>query len=330
MIIRNQITIPAGGVREEAPAANRKRKASGRQPKTVYAGDVLRSSDLRGRVEHRNGMARNQSKKIIRDAWNGDKKLDRELEQLDQYTVELRQTIREQLGTIQDIDGQREELRKVYGISDEEKEIMDRYDMALAGKVKLTEEEEEYYQEITQRNWYPEYRQRVSELDASVGEAWNTIGRAKSKVLMYDIIAKTIHMERLKVHPMLDARKKAEEVMDAATEDVVGMVMDDTREQIDKQQEERQEKAEAIKEEKEAREELLEKRREKDEELERLMEDIPLEQLGEGGSQVEMRQQLLEIQNRIEMEVQQQILDIQDRMSMGVEALKGHLVDFKL
>lgn len=329
MKIGNQITVPAGGVKEEVPADNQRRNASGKQPKTVYAGDVLRSSDLRGRVEHRKGMAGNQSAKIVRDAWNGDRKLDRELEQLDQYTAELRQTVREQLGTIQDVNAQKEELQKIYGISDEEMEIMARGAKVLIGEGELTEEEKAYY-EITKRGWYPEYRQRISELTTAASEAWNAIGKARVKVLTYEKIAEAIHKERLKVHPMLDARKKAEEVMDAATEDIVGMVMDDTKEQIDKQQEEREEKAEEIKEEKEAREELLEERKEKDEELERLMEDIPLEQIVDGSPQVEMRQQLLDIQSRIEMEVQKQVLDIQERTNMAIEALKGSMVDIQL
>lgn len=334
MKVGDRITVYAGGVREDAFAEKgngaEKKGEAGKEAKTVYAGDVLGSFDLKSRIEQRKGMAQNQAGKIIRDAWNGDKVLDRELEELDRRTAELRQTIREQLGTIHGAAEQKEGLREVYGISDEEWELMERCGKTLSGGGGLTEEEKEQYRQLTEREWYGEYRRRASELDMVISEGWKGIARAKGKVLEQDIIARRIHEERLKIHPMLDAGRKAEDVIAAASEDVIGMVVDDAKEQMDSLQEEREEKAETIREEKENREEILEERREEEEELEELMEDVPLEQPQEGGSGPQMRQQLMDIQNEIEAEVQKQVLEIQNQVNSSVETLKSLIVDVKI
>lgn len=321
MRIGNQVAAAKGAARREEPG--RKRPA-----KTVYAGDVQNSLGLRDRIEQKQGMARNRADKIIRDTWRGDKKLDRELEQLDRYTLELRETIRERMVSIHDAAGQKEELRKIYGISDEDMDILNRRGSALLGGEPLTEEEEARYEDIAGQGWYREYRQRVRELDTAVAEEWKAIGQAKRKVYTYGKIAKAIHQERLKVHPMLDAQKKAQEVVDAAVEDVLGMAVDDAKEKMDRQQEEREEEAEVIREEREAWEELRDERGEDDGQDE-LMDEISRKQQGDG-SQAQAGRQLLEIQDKVEMEVQRQVLDIQKQVNSSVEELKSLMVDARL
>ena len=61
MKVGDRITVYAGGVREDAFAEKgngaEKKGEAGKEAKTVYAGDVLGSFDLKSRIEQRKGMA---------------------------------------------------------------------------------------------------------------------------------------------------------------------------------------------------------------------------------------------------------------------------------
>ena len=67
----------------------------------------------------------------------------------------------------------------------------------------------------------------------------------------------SIKQERLKSNPMLEAQKAAEEILDAANDEVIGMLIQESQEYIDEKMAEEKEDAEKSMEEKEEREEQL-------------------------------------------------------------------------
>ena len=112
---------------------------------------------------------------------------------------------------------------------------------------------------------------------------------------------------------MADAQKQAEEIKEAAGDEILGMLVEDAREHVDEEQEEREEKAEEIKEKKEEQEKLIEKRKEDKEELEEITGDMPVDEMMDLAKTQE--------------EVQQELKDIMNKMALVAEDMKGVVVD---
>ena len=126
-------------------------------------------------------------------------------------------------------------------------------------------------------------------------------------------VIRGIRLERLKKDPMVKARKEADQVMEAARDEAIGMIVEEAKEHIDQEQEKKEEEAEAIEEKKEEQEEVLEKRREDEEELEELMKDMPLEEMSD-------------LKNA-QTEIQQEIQNLVSKMNLVAEDIKGAKVD---
>ena len=122
-----------------------------------------------------------------------------------------------------------------------------------------------------------------------------------------------IREERRKVHTMTDAQEDAEDVMEAAGDEIIGMVIDDAKEKLEEEKEEREEQAEEIKEEKEKQEELVEERKEREDEVEELIEDLPLDQMSD--------------MDKAMSEMKQKINNILNEMTLVTEDIKGAQVD---
>ncbi|MDE7045846.1 MAG: hypothetical protein K2O97_12715 [Acetatifactor sp.] len=120
-------------------------------------------------------------------------------------------------------------------------------------------------------------------------------------------------IERLKHHAMVDAQEQAEEIMDAARDEIVDMVYEEGKDRVEEEAEKREEQAEEIKEEKEKKEELIENQKEHREEEEEILENMPTEEM------VSL--------DRIQSDVQQEVQDILNKMKLIAEDVKGAVVD---
>ena len=173
-----------------------------------------------------------------------------------------------------------------------------------SGKISLTEEEP------------TEYQRRALALEDEAAMYRNEIAANNGKIMENSEVVKGIRKERLKSHTMLDAQKQAEDVMEAARDSVIDLVMEEAKEHLDEEQEKREEQAENIKEKKEEQEEIQEKREEREEELEELIEDMPVEEMADLDQTME--------------EVKQQIRKVLNEVNLTVEDIKGAQVDLNV
>ena len=149
---------------------------------------------------------------------------------------------------------------KAYDIDPDSQEQKDLELLRKAGSVglpwsegELTAEEEERLAQI-QGKELTEYQSRVLELDKAARTHQINAFTAEKKIEQENAVIRGIREERRKTHTIVDAQKQAEEVRKAASEEVIGMVMEETKEHIDQEQEEKEEQAEEIKEKKEEQE----------------------------------------------------------------------------
>ena len=287
MKVEKNITIFAGAEPDYSHVTKADGKTDGKSKdrKTIYAGDLKNGQNLQDRIKQRKDQARQQALKIIRDAWAGDQAIDQSLDESRQYIREMQEENRQAQGELRAVEEKREGLKKQYGVTD-----------------KTPEEAQP-----------EEYKQRMKELDEYASFNEDIVTKNKRDIMVENAVIRGIRKERLKKAPMVEAKEEADEVLEAAGDEIVGMVLDESREHLEEEQAKREEQAEKIEEKREELEELLEKRDEKREELEELIEDIPVKDM-------------LELE-RSKSDIRQEIQSIMDKMKMVAEDIKGSMVD---
>ena len=147
------------------------------------------------------------------------------------------------------------------------------------------------------------------------GPAKDTIYHNNLEIRTENAIITATELERLKSHAMLDAEEQAEDIMDAATKEIMGMLVDEAKEHIDDEFEEKIEDAKEKAEKKEELEERVEKARDEKKEKEKITEEIL-----EGAADVS--------KNTTELDnAQQEIKDMMSKMKLIEEDIKGAAVD---
>lgn len=332
MEIRNDITIFAGDTRNSMQASD---KARGSQPaeeknQTIYAGNLLTEFPLKDRIQERRAQAQERAMKIVSDTWNGDRQVEGLIEESRERRRNLQATYKEAQDRISEIRKESDALRDVYGVDadSEEQQYLDLLLKEQAAnrpfpEAELTEEESErLYEYRLQGKELTEYQERQLDLNNEIGQLKLVAFIAEHGsidspgIWQENAVIRGIREEQRKVHPMADARKQAEEVMEAARDEIIGMVTEEAKDHIDDDQEERKEESEAIKEKKEEQEAVLEKREEREKELEKLMEDMPVEEMAD-------------LKN-VQAQVQQKVQDIVSKMNLVAEDIKGAQVDASL
>jgi chromosome segregation ATPase len=160
-------------------------------------------------------------------------------------------------------------------------------------------QEENGYIDTDELTELQEYQKQINKMDAEIEGLNQTVSDTK--------------INRLKSSPMLEANKEAEEIMDSASKEILGMLFDEGKDHIDEEQKKQEEQAEALKEKKEEQEELIEKRKEDREEAEELTEEII--------------QGTDDVSGKNLSEVQQELKEILDKMKLIDEDIKGAQVD---
>ena len=140
-------------------------------------------------------------------------------------------------------------------------------------QVSLTKEEGERIEQIRAQG-LTEYQERSLEMKKGAEYYENQINEMKKEIEMENSIIRATRLERLKKDPMVKAQKQAEEIMEAASEEIVGMLADEAKDHIDEEMEEKKEAAQEKAEEAKELEEKLEKIKEKKEDQEELAEAI--------------------------------------------------------
>ena len=227
--------------------------------KSFFAGN---SNLVNDPIAQKRKEAQEKAWKVVSDAWDADKKIDKSIEDRQNYYNEMVEVVKEAQSHLKDINDQIDVLKEEYGVT----------------------EETEF------KDWPDEYKQRYFELYKQASEFKNQIYDADK--LMKDDVAdiKAIALERLKSDPMADAQKTVEAIEEAANKEIIGMAMQQAKDHIDEKMEEEEEKAEEKAEEEEAKEEKLELQREI-KELQKAIAEGTKEAVKEATAEAEARRQ---------------------------------------
>ncbi len=318
MKVGNQVSVFMGErtrqSEELAKAADKNRK------KSVFAGDLNATPD---KILQKRKEAQKKALKVVADTWEGDRKIDANLEERRMRIKSLREEAAAAKKEIADVKAGMEDLRKQYGVDSDSVEQKDlelilkgRESMRSGSKVSLSEDERERLAELDKME-RTEYQSRVLEMDEGADYWRNIVSENEKEIEVENAVIREIRKERLKKDPMVKAQKEADAIEEAAGKEILGMLVEEGKEHIDEEQEEREEKAEETKEKKEEQEELLEKRRTEREEAEKRAEEL---------AESMPMQELLGL-DMTKSDFQTEIQNIVDKMKLVEEDIKGAMVD---
>lgn len=284
MKVDNNITLYAGG----QPGSSGAMEGAGREQenrKTVFAGNLNNNQEgtLRDRIAERKAKAQEKAMKAVGEAFHGDLKVDDGMEESRQRVKELTEENRAIQDELKDIDRRQDALERAKA-DGEISEEQYRLDMEDLKQERMTQEQKK-----------AENQGAIQGENASI---------------------RSTRRERLKYHHMADAQKQADEIMDAAGQQIIGMIQQDSMDHLDEEAEKREEQAEEIKEEREEQEKLLEKQKEKREEDEAWLEELSPEEFSDFTKSAE--------------DVQKEVQDMLRKMNLLDEDIKGAAVDESL
>lgn len=257
---------------EQMKENGRKKAAEQQRGAVIFAGDLPLHKDA---ITLRRQQAQKMAMKFVQDAWNGDRKMDQSIEEYRVLGEEQRKELKLNKDKIAECDARKENLRESCGVK---KDSQEQKDLELLERrhypgnrefadLDFTEEERKRLKEL-EGGPLTEYQQKCLEIDGEEQIFRIRAGKAESAIKSYYGAIRSIKRERLKHHEMEDAQNNAEKVMEQASKDIQGMLMDEAKDHVDESYEETREEEEEKAEEKEAEEEKIELRKEQKELME--------------------------------------------------------------
>lgn len=250
---------PYNTVDNQVYGANRQNRTD---RKTFFAGD---SNLVNDPIAQKRKEAREKAWKIISDAWEQDKAVDADIAERKEIYNTNKKQLEKASSELAAIENEKNALQEYYEVdpeSDEQKdlELMERYQdqkKGLLSEEVLSKEEEERAEALMEQP-LTDYQARALELNDIEGD-WELRYRDSKKIMdnMTDDI-KNIELELLQSNPMRDAKASADAVMEAASKDIIGTIIQDTKENVDEMMEETEKKTEEAADKKEEKEEELE------------------------------------------------------------------------
>lgn len=278
-------------------------------------------------IDEKRMSARKQAMKLITDAWGRDDKLANSIKDMqDEKAVKAAEII-ELKSKANDLENEKEKWRQEYGVSEDSQEykdykLLEKYQNNKTGAAfdKFSDDEIERLKEL-QSAPLTDFQKKALQLNGAKDALDVEIDRGENELIAMNASISMAKSEQDKSQDMLKAQKASEQILDAASKDIIGMLVDEAKEHIEETAEEEKEKADKAKEEKEKLEERIDKTKEKREDGEKLVE-----------SQIEAEQ--LELDHSIKSqavdhvaEAQKSIAKLMENNHMINEDIKGIEID---
>lgn len=301
---------------------------------TFFAGTWNQDMDPIGLKKQ---MAQKKALKVVSDAFAADRKLDSEIADREDRIRELRAEKAAAEKAVKELEEQKLEIGKAYGLgeeglSDEDWSILEKGNRMPTA---LTDGEKARYAEMKEQG-LTEYYGRCRDIDDLAKPYRQLIRENDTQIEVYESMNDSIHKARLdlKNHPMIAAQEEADAIMEAASKEIISMLIDESKEHIDEEMQEKAEQAQEKQEEKEEQEEKLEAIREEKKQLESQAEAIR-EKARENEKRTEELIDSLPMEELLQMDdsrtdFQQELKEIMDKMKLLEEDIKGTTVDQSL
>lgn len=298
----------------------RSENANNRNKKTVFGGDLKQNLDP---IAKKRKDAQEKAMKIVGDAFANEKKIDDDLEARKELINQLQGKIKETQLDIKKISDTKNKLMLSYGLTEDSQEEKDLklLEKRLNSEAKppteaLTDEERKKLIDIDKKG-LTEYQNRALEMYKYSMSCSKKIVGWEKQILIEDAIIRGVKLERLKTHPLIDATKQADAIKKAANNEIIDMLVEESKDHVDEGMKEEEEELEEKKvEEKEKELEEIKVKEEKQKELANNDISMPTESI-------------LKL-DQLKSDAQTKVENIVDNMKLVIEDIKGTVVDLKL
>lgn len=280
-------------------------------------------------IDAKRASARKQAMKLIGDAWERDGKALAGIQEMKDSKATIVEEYLDLKSKINDFEKQKEQWREEYGVSadsEEQKdlELLEKYQNNKSGASfdSFSDEEKARLKELADAP-LTDYQKKVLELNGVKDALDIELQKKENTLIAMTGSITNAELEMEKNQDMIKSQDAAEELIEAANKDIVGMLVDEAKEHLESVQEEAEKKAEKLKEQKEEREERLEETKERRKEQEKIIHDqIEANKLElDGNVQEQAVDHLAEAQKVVEQ--------MMSKNHMVNEDLKGIEIDLK-
>lgn len=268
-------------------AGKRNRRAQNTQnTKKNVDGRFLIEGSSKEQIEKKRKLAQKQAMKLVKDAFSGDQATKQNIEDLKAQKAETVAEYQEKMQQIGNISAEKDKLRETYGIAQDSQEqrdleLLEKYQNNKLGIFTddFSKEEIDRLKELANEP-RTEYQKQVLALNGKKAALQSDADIMQQQIMVLTQNQSDAKVDQLKSQDMLKAGDAAEEIQKAASDEIIGMVIADAKEKLDKELEEKKEEAEKKTEEKEEQDERIEKAKEERKEDREMIEgDLDAEKL---------------------------------------------------
>ncbi len=277
-------------------------------------------------IAERKAQAFEKARKIVSDAFEGEKKIDAELQELRDLSARLTEDNKEKLDQISQNKAEMDWLQQTYGVTEDSQEqkdleiLMKKNDSCYDPSVQLTEDEQRRYHEIMSEG-QTEYQSRMMERHSENNRLQREMQENLAAIHANGSALRFVKGERLKSSPIKDAEDAAEKMLAAESDAIQGELVGNA---LDHMQEELQEKVEDA-------EKLAQQKAEKEEQIEQVQETVDEQkrQIEEVRKETKEHMQAVEPEDiiNIQEQIQAEIDKVLEELKLLAEDLKGNSID---
>ena len=238
------------GIQMSGTTAGRNKTQDTKTRSTVFAGDLMLGQG--NQIEQKKQTARRQAMKLITDAWGRDELASQSIKDMEQQKADYVEQMQEAKEHEKTFEKGKKELQEQYGVADDSQEqkdleLLEKFQNYKNGShdESFTKEDVDRLKEL-QNLPRTEYQEKALRLNQIAGSMKVTASNAKDKLI-----------DQAKSQDMLKAGSAADDILEASNKEIMGLLIQDGKEHIDKEQEEAQKKAEEQKEKRDEQQERI-------------------------------------------------------------------------
>lgn len=295
--------------------------------KSISAGNLNNMTDREFNISQKRKSARKQAMKLISDAWDKDNKAAQNIKNMETEKADIAVQNSDLKSKLKDIDKSQKDLQELYGVAPESREqkdleLLKKYQDNRNGvsNDKFSKEEVDRLKEL-QNEPLTEYQKKALMINSAKDVIRSQIDKNDLKAMNKTMSINSAKIEQLKSQDMLKASDAADSIIDAAEEDIFGMLVNEGKQNIDDNMKEQQEEAKKAEEEKEKKQEQIDEAKKKRQEEKEILEN-------------EQQADKLELDTSIKnqtvdhlSEAQQQVEQIMKKNNLINEDIKGIEID---
>lgn len=208
-------------------------------------------------------QAQKKALKHILDAFGVEQGISNSIHEHSKKAEELMEEANMNLSEAKRLEGLKSDLKKTYDIADDSAEQKDlellekqeRIDRRESNEVLSVEEKKR----LSEMGPLTEYQTAAFEYEKAILEFNSRAKDAIENAINKNRVAEALKIEQGKLHVQVDAQKTADDIMEQASKEILGMLLDEAKDHVDDKIEENKEEAEKLAEKEAEKEKLKEK-----------------------------------------------------------------------